>query len=140
MERKGKEYTPAAAAAVVAPESTVDPAAAADALRKPINGVNLERVRTAILAEDPMALLAAYGANIERAEWPRDIDGLQIGTLAAILAWRRHTRQSIREPSGLRQARLAWDAMPKDERKTWCGDMVALMQEGQAVEQQEAKA
>jgi hypothetical protein len=110
----------------------VDPAAAAAALRKPINGVNLDRVRAAILAEDPTALLAAYGANTERTEWPRDLDGLQIGTLAAILARRRHTRQSIREPSGLRQAREAWAALTREERKVWCSDMLALAQEGPA--------
>lgn len=100
-------------------------------IRLLIEGVNLDRVREA-MPGDPLAILAAYRSNLGRNpdEWYRDADGLQIGALAAILAWRRHAQQSVRKPSGLRQARKAGRSLPRDERKVSCDDMVALTQGG----------
>lgn len=107
----------------------IEPASATAALRRRIDGVSDNRVRAAIAADNPMALLGAYGVNLSRdeGEWIREADGLQVGELAAILAWRRHERDPIREPSGLRQSREAWAALTREQRKAWADDVAALV-------------
>jgi hypothetical protein len=115
MERKGKEDTPAAAAAVVAPDH---PAAAA-ALRAKVKGYSKSKVLAAIAAEDLPALVAAFGGNDRGDEWARDAAGHMIGKIAAVFDWRLAERSPIREPSGLRKALAEWSAQPIAWQQSW---------------------
>ena len=42
------------------------------------------------------------------AEWLQATDGMQIGELVAVLAWRRYRKDPVRLPSGFRAGLTAW--------------------------------
>lgn len=120
--------TPAAAAAVVAP----DPPAASDGARQEPAGERIKapvrkvqsvappRVLAALRGGSLRHLIAAYGGNLNddrMAEWERDLDGLSLHQVVILFHWRRSLGMPIREPSGARRARDDWRNMSPEQRK-----------------------
>jgi hypothetical protein len=121
-ERNGSErigsdlYTPPPSPGI----SPRTPPAATAALSRRVDGVDNSRVREAIEQADLLGLVAAFGGNLDddrAAEWKRDCDGLQLGTVFSVLAWKRTMGESIREPSGFRKANPQWHAIKPKERQ-----------------------
>lgn len=95
-----------------------DPAAAAAGLRRIVKGYDPKRLLVAIQAGDLLAVVAAFGGNLERGdEWARDSAGQRIGTVAAVMDFEMAQGRPIREPSGLRKAIETWRAQPLEWRK-----------------------
>lgn len=123
-EGKGKEYTPAAAAAVVAHE----PPAGSDGARHKIQGFNRTRIQRAVANADPLEIIAAFGGARDEqrdAEWTRDAAGMVIGELVAVLWRAQQNRRAVRQPSGLRAQREDWDDQPLESRRGWIREAFA---------------
>lgn len=50
-------------------------------------------------------------------DWRRETDGMQVGEVAAVLAWMRWKRDAIRLPSGFRVALGTWRELKPETRK-----------------------
>lgn len=121
-ERKGN--TPAAAAAVVAPETP----AGSDGARQVIQGMDRKRIQRAVANADPLEIIAAFGGTRDEKrdpEWTRDATGLIIGELVAVFWRAQQNRSAIRQPSGLRAQREDWNRQPLPERKGWIREAFA---------------
>lgn len=101
-----------------------DPAAAAAPGMEPpapacrVRGYDPRRVLAAIEAKDLLAIVAAFGGNIERGpEWARDAAGRQFGIIATVFDLEMTKGNPIREPSRLRKALEGWDAQPPAWRR-----------------------
>lgn len=85
-----------------------------------VRGIDFAKAREAIEAGEFEALVGACGGNLagaRPAEWRRDANGLPLEVVAAILVYAQADKNPIREPSGFRTARKAWDAWPPDDRR-----------------------
>lgn len=74
-------------------------------------GADRDAIALAVRAGDVICLAEAFRANVagdRRQDWLRDTDGLEIGVVALIFAWKRWRNDRIREPSGFRAARAAF--------------------------------
>jgi hypothetical protein len=84
-----------------------------------IHGIDIDAVQRAISSGLFLPLVKALGGNTGKdrePEWKREADGLTLHHVAAIFGWRNTIKSPIREPSGFRQARQAWDAMTAKKR------------------------
>lgn len=98
-----------------------DPAAAAARV-----GIDLVPIRDAIARGDLLELLRGYGADVADGrliEYTRDADGMRLGAVALVFAWRRSRREAIRHPSGFRTALASWRQLPEDERLAIAEDL-----------------
>lgn len=87
-------------------------------LSRKAQGMSTVALRLAINSGNVPALVAAFGCSPGfDAEWIRDTDGERIGTIAAILAWRKSLKDAIRLPAGFRAALLTWNELKLDTRK-----------------------
>lgn len=103
--------------------SASDPPAAAAGLHTKVRGYDPAKVVAACNAGDLLALVGAFGGNLDRGdEWARDAAGQRIGTIAAVFDWRMASAQPIREPSGLRTALAEWGQLAMGWRKTYARD------------------
>ena len=57
------------------------------------------------------------GRPAQRAQWLRDADGLPLSKVATLLARARQQGRPIRQPSGLRAAKEAWQALDADVKR-----------------------
>lgn len=91
-----------------------------DGARQRIVGIDVALCRAAVQAGDVLGVVQAFNGNLAGSrpgEWVRDAVGMQIGEFAALLWEAMHDRKPIREPSGFRPAREAWDGLPVADRK-----------------------
>lgn len=105
------------------PASHAKPGGRATAnLSKRIEGITNAEIKQAIETGDHIEVLRLYGAHVHHRvdEWRRDTKGLLLGMLAAILDWRMGLGDSVREPSGFRKARAAWEDLHTKDRRGIC--------------------
>lgn len=79
------------------------------ALGKKTNALDPRSLKLAIETGNVHEVLAVF--HVDRGhddEWDRETDGLQIGEVVAVLAWRRYRKDPVRLPSGFRAALAAW--------------------------------
>lgn len=110
--KKGNSIPSAAAAGIGGPSG--------DGGRTVIEGIDRPAIRQAIMAEDPLAVIGAFGGardEVRDPEWIRDAAGLRLLELAAILWVELGERHPVRQPSGLRAARKRWEADPVEDRR-----------------------
>lgn len=90
-------------------------------LSRKAQGMNAAALRLAITSGNVLAVLQVFGCPVEgdlALEWRRDTDGLAIGEIAAVLAWRKSTlREPVRMPSGFRAALATWRELKIDTRR-----------------------
>jgi hypothetical protein len=101
MNGKGKEN----AAPTSPPPSSPAPGA-----RRRFSAIDPDEIRTAGRSDDPTLIFRAFRCNQEGqrgAEWSREVDGLTLYEMAAILYLAYCRKQPIREPSGFRAMRNA---------------------------------
>ena len=78
-------------------------------LGKRVQSLSAPDLRAAIELGDPLAVVEAFHATPGHdAEWLQATDGMQIGEIVAVLAWRRYRKDPVRLPSGFRAAVTAW--------------------------------
>jgi uncharacterized protein YdaU (DUF1376 family) len=80
-------------------------------LSKRAKGMESIAVKLAVTSGNVLKLVEAFRGNLgdgRDAEWLRDTDGMTIGSVALIMAWRRSVNAPVREPSGFRQAKNTW--------------------------------
>lgn len=85
-----------------------------------IQGIEKEAIQQALLRQDYIGIIQAFGGNVSPSripEWGRDTDQMMTHELIAILAWKREQKNLIREPSGFRKAREEWLAIAINERR-----------------------
>lgn len=105
--------------------------------KRRVEAIDPEVVRASIRSGLFDNLLRAFGLGstlpLLRGEWLLAADESSLGDLALVLWWRWNTRDPVRLPTGLRQARASWLAQPADERtraaglmRTWLGRTEAV--------------
>lgn len=110
--KKGNSIPSAAAAGIGGPGGSGG--------RTVIEGIDRPAIRQAVEGGDPLAVIGAFGGARDATrdpEWIRDAAGLRILELTAILWIELGERHPVRQPSGLRAARVRWDADPVDDRR-----------------------
>lgn len=125
---------PDSTATTTAPKPPADPAklTLTDLMTKRVLGIDPAEVIKAIQTGSAIAVARAFRAitsNDRIPEWERDTDGLQIGIVVVILAWKRWMRQPIREASGFRNARAAWADLQEKTRAQLKRDLVGPYQQ-----------
>jgi hypothetical protein len=87
-------------------------------LSRKARGMQTAALRLAIGAGDPIAVVRSFLVETGHDdEWRRETDGMVIGEIAAILAWRMSLKEPVRFPSGFRAARTTWFELKLDTRK-----------------------
>jgi hypothetical protein len=124
--RQNQEAPPPSPSSSPQPDDT---AAAAAALREVVDVLNRDALRQALADRALLGIVAAFKGNTDDGldEWTNAADGMPLGTLAAVFLWRSRTRNTIRRPSGLREARREFQALPISERMGWAGEINALV-------------
>ena len=104
--------------------------AAGDGVRQRISGLRPDDIRDAVTRGDLVALLRAYGCNMDRgrkAEWIRDCNGLVLGEVVVVLHCAMCRQQAIREPSGFRVALADWKAEEIGLRREIGAEIIAKL-------------
>ena len=124
--------TPPSPAAPPASEPTApgggDGAVSPESLRSRIAAVDKSAVRKAIGIGALIGLVRVFGASVtphNEQEWPREANGLQIGVVAVIF-WEAMANSSpIRQPSGFRKVRTAWESLGLEDRRAIAAEAMA---------------
>ena len=90
------------------------------ALSRKAQGVSAAALRIAVNAGNVSDVLRVFGCPLEgdlATEWARDTDGVQVGEIVCVLAWRRDLKQAVRMPSGFRVALATWRELKIETRK-----------------------
>lgn len=104
-----------------AASGAVAPGGDGGGVRARVQGTQPAKVQAAIAKGDLLALVRAFGCKTSDGlaiEWPRDASQRSLGVILCVL-WIAETqdRSPIRQPSGLRKALAAWDALPIEDRR-----------------------
>lgn len=112
------ETLPSPPSSDVSPRTPAKPAPARGGANARIQAVDPQEVASAIAGRSLPRLLAAFCADLtDGAGWRRETNGLALGQVAHVLAWRFARRDPIRQPSGWRRAWEAWQALDADEAR-----------------------
>ncbi len=100
-------------------------AASASVLGQRANALDADALKRAVEAGDPMAVVAAFNVTPGlEGEWARDTDGMQVGEIAAVLAWRRSLKDPVRMPKGFRMALAAWHTHSMAKRRALAASLL----------------
>lgn len=73
------------------------------------NALDVDGLKQAVEASDPLAVVAVFHVTPGYdTEWLNATDQMQVGEVAAVLAWRRHRKDPVRMPKGFRDSLEAW--------------------------------
>lgn len=89
-------------------------------LSRKAQGVSAAALRIAVNAGNVSDVLRVFGCPLEgdlATEWARDTDGVQVGEIVCVLAWRRDLKQAVRMPSGFRVALATWRELKIETRR-----------------------
>lgn len=89
-------------------------------LSRKAQGMNAAALRLAIRGGSVHTLVKVFGCPVDgdlATEWNRDTDGVTIGEIAAVLAWRKALKDPVRMPSGFRAAMVTWRELKIETRR-----------------------
>lgn len=114
------------------PATTGGGVPAAPVIEKPLSkrakGFSEIALKLATNSGDVPAILTCFGVTPgHEAEFGRETDGMQVGEIVAVLAWRRYLKDPVRFPSGFRIGRTLWRDLGIDTRRELADSLLGSM-------------
>lgn len=129
-ERDSNTPPPSPSSAAPARADAPAPPGGGDGVRQRITGIRSSEVASAVQGGDFVGVVKAFGGTLNpttRSEWVRDASGMQLGELATVLWMAMREGRPIRQPSGLRKARVEFEALTIEDRRAICAAAVKDM-------------
>lgn len=96
-------------------------------LSKKARGMETVAIKLAVSSGNVLKLIEAFRGNLSNgrdAEWLRDTDGMAIGSILLIMAWKRWQKDPVREPSGFRTAHDTWKKFQPETRRHFAATLL----------------